>query len=186
MVVTTASTKIAESDIPETWDTIKYPKPILPTYSRGKVGKYSFTNHKYHCYTVIHSSPKYDLMPYRPTGFGFAERNRNYIPLTHVQDRTPLPKEKVYYEKPVIDTIYLNALDEIKLNQQLRGVRRMKKEREVDEIRKIEGNYRNLITKLKYEARNMINNTDEMIGDVKYRTHQINRLVRNYNDLMKC
>lgn len=177
-----ATTAPAEIDIPETWDTIKYSNPIYPTYSRGKVGTYSYCNNKFHCYSVVHSTPTYELMPYRPTGFGFAERNRKYIPLTHVQDRSPAVRENILSRKSKMMRIYESAIDEIKEKQEQRGIRRAKLERTDDEVRKIEGNYRNLITKLRYESKNLINDTDEMIGDVKYRTHQINRKLRDYHD----
>jgi hypothetical protein len=172
-----------EINIPETWDTIKYPKPIYPTYSRGKVGKYVF-GHCNHCYTVTHSSPTYDLTPYRPTGFGFAERNQNYIPLSHVQDRSRPKRPRVYYEKAEITKIYENAIDTIRDKIDCTAEYLRKKNREEDEIRKIEGNYRNLVTKLKYETNDLVNNTDEMIGDVRYRAHLMNKLIRDGQALM--
>lgn len=175
----------AEIEIPETWDTIKYTKPIYPTYSRGKVGTYSYTNDKYHCYRVIHSKPTYDLTPYRPTGFGFAERNQNYIPLSHVQDRTHVRIQKAPYDKSEMTKIYENAMDTIRDKIDCTTEFLRNKNREADEIRKIEGNYRNLVSKLKYETHDMINNTDEMIGDVKYRTHQVNRVIRDGQDLVR-
>lgn len=176
-MVATASTEI---DIPETWDTIKYKNPLYPTYSRGKVGTYSYCNNKFHCYGVIHSKPTYDLMPYRQTGFGYAERNRNYIPLSHVQDRSPRVRENILSRKSKMMRIYEDAIDEIKQRQDRRGTVRMTKERTVDEVRKIEGNYRNLANKLRYESQSLVNDTDEMIGDVKYRTHMINRTLRDH------
>ncbi|KAG5678763.1 hypothetical protein PVAND_008407 [Polypedilum vanderplanki] len=184
-MIATGSVKLSEADIPETWDTIKRKNPIHPTYSRGKIGTYSFSNNKYHCYRVIHSSPTYNLMPYRPTGFGFAERNRKYIPLTHVHDRSGGKKENILSRKSQMMTIYENTINEIKERQELNREHKVKKEREEGEIRKIENNYRKFISKLKYEAGNLSNDTDEMIGDVIYRTHRINRLVRDYKDLLK-
>lgn len=175
----------AEIEIPETWDTIKYPKPIYPTYGRGKVGTHSYTNDKYHCYRVIHSSPTYDLTPYRPTGFGFAERNRDYIPLTHVQDRSHVRIRKAPYETSEMTKIYENAMDTIRDKIECTTEYLRKKNREEDEIRKIEGNYRNLVSKLKYETHDMINNTDEMIGDVRYRAHQMNKTIRDGQALMQ-
>lgn len=66
-------------EIPETWDTVKRKNPIHPTCSRGKFGEVLFCNEKYHCYGVKHSTPTYNLMPYQPEGFGYAERAMKYI-----------------------------------------------------------------------------------------------------------
>jgi hypothetical protein len=179
------STATAEIESFDTWEPIKYKKPIYPTYSRGKVGRSLYCNNKFHCYGVVHSKPTYDLTPYRPTGFGYAERNRKYIPLSHVQDRSnPAVRENILSRKSKMMRIYEDAIDEIKERQQQRCDIRRTKERTDDEIRKITGNYRNLVTKLRYESKNLINDTDEMIGDVKYRTHQINRILREYNNPM--
>lgn len=179
------ATEKAEIDIPETWDTIKYTNPIYPTYSRGKVGTYSYTNDKYHCYRIIHSSPTYDLMPYRPTGFGFAERNRDYIPLSHVQDRTHVRVKNLPYEKPEMTKIYENAMDTIREKIDCTTEYLRKKKREESETRNIERNYRNLISDLKYETDDLINNFDDAINDVKYNTHQINQLIRNGQEIMR-
>lgn len=99
-------------EIPETWDIIKYEKPLYPTFSRGKVGTVLYCNNKYHCYSVHHSKPVYDLTPYRPTGFGFAERSMKYIPLTHVQNRFKA-KRLVNNEKSEIKRIYEKSMDAI-------------------------------------------------------------------------
>lgn len=176
--------KLSEAEIPETWDTIKYTKPIYPTCSRQRFGTYSYSNNKYHCYRVVHSAPTYNLMPYRPTGFGFAERNSKYIPLTHVQDRSGGKRENILSEKSKMMKVYEKTLDEIKQKQEFRRNFDMKQQREAGEIRTMDGNYRNLVRKLKYETKNLINDTDEMIGECRYRTHQINRTVRDYNDLL--
>lgn len=173
-----------EIEIPETWDTIKYEKPIFPTYSQGKVGGYGYCNNKYHCYSVQHSKPTYNLTPYRPQGFGFAERNRNYIPLSHVQYRNRPAEKKSRYPKPQMTKIYEDAIDTIRDKIEITTEYLRRKNRENDEIRKIDGNYRNLITKLKYETNDMINDTDEMIGDVRYRTHLMNRMIRDGQELM--
>lgn len=174
-----------ELEIPETWDTIKYKNPIYPSYSRGKLGGYAYCNNKYHCYGVIHSKPTYDLTPYRPMGFGFAERNRNYIPLSHVQNRSEPRTVKKLYEKQEMTKIYEEAIDTIRDKIECATEYLRKKNREDNEIRKIEGNYRNLIAMmLKYETKDLINDKDEMIGDVRYRTHKINQMVRNGQDLM--
>lgn len=173
---------VAEIEIPETWDTIKYTKPIYPTYSRGKVGSSLYCNNKFHCYGVVHSKPTYNLMPYQPTGFGFAERNRKYIPLTHVQDRSPPGRENILSRKSKMMRIYESAIDEIKQKQEERGGYRAKNVKTDDEVRKIEGNCRRLVTKLTYEAQNLTNDTNELIGDAKYRIHQINKKLRNYNE----
>lgn len=171
-------------EIPETWDSIKYEKPKYPTYSRGKIGAYAYCNNKYHCYSVVHLKPTYDLTPYRPTGFGFAERNRNYIPLSHVQYRNVPPKPRSFYRKPDMIKIYEDAFDTLrdKINCTTEYLR--KKNREENEIRKMNGNFRNFVTKLKYETNNLINDTDEMIGDVRYRTHKVNRMIRDGQELM--
>jgi hypothetical protein len=183
-MVLTGPVKLSEAEIPETWDVIKRKNPILPTFSRGKVGTYSYSSSKFHCYRVVHSKPTYDLMPYRATGFGFAERNRRYIPLTHVQDRSGGKKENILSRKSQMMTVYHNALDEIRQRQELNRERKAATKSENDVIKRIEGNYRKLLDKLRYEAGNLTNNTDEMIGDVRYRTHRMNRLVRDYKDLL--
>lgn len=176
--------KKVEIEIPETWDTIKYPKPIYPTYSRGMTGGYAYCNNKYHCYSVVHSKPTYDLTPYRPMGFGYAERSRNYIPLTHVKNRSFPPKEKITYEKSEMTKIYEDAIDTLRDKIECTTEYLRKKNREADEIRKIDENFRNIITKLKYETNDLMNNTDEMIGDVRYRTHQINRMIHEGQAVM--
>lgn len=174
----------AEIEIPETWDTVKYEKPIFPTYSQGKIGQALYTTGKYHCYNVQHSKPIYNLTPYRATGFGFAERNMKYIPLTHVQDRSTPKPLKTVNEKSEMKKIYEASIDDVKMKSKLRRRDRLRQELEAVEIRNVERNYGNLVDKMRCEIHNLNNKTDEMIGEARYRTHLINRTLRNHQDLM--
>lgn len=170
----------AQVDIPETWDTIKYEKPIFPTVSRGMNGRVLYVNNKYHCYSVLHIKPVHNLTPYRATGFGFGERSMKYIPLTHVQDRSKPKPPKVVNEKSEMKKIYENSIDKVKANIKLRYKQRMQKELDQIEINNVEREYSSLVNKMKYEIHNMSNKTSEMIGDARYRTHSINRVLRDY------
>jgi hypothetical protein len=170
---------VVEIEIPETWDKIKYTKPIYPTYSRGKMGKSLYCNNKFHCYGVVHSNPIYNLTPYKPKGFGFAEKNRSYLPLTHVQDRSHPKPSKTIYEKPRMKQIYENSIDALRANADLG------REKFYNNIRRNNENCRNFPLKFQYETKNLSNETNEMIGGVKYRTHLINRTLRNYHDSMR-
>jgi hypothetical protein len=171
----------AQDDIPETWDTIKYEKPIFPTVSRGKNGSAVYVNNKYHCYSVLHIKPVHNLTPYRATGFGFGERSMKYIPLTHVQNRSKPKPPNIVNEKSEMKKIYETSIDTVKSNIRLRYKDRLQKELDETEIRNVERQNSNLVNKMKYEIHNMSNKTGEMIGDVRYRTHCINRVLR-YND----
>ena len=172
-------------EVPEPEEPIRYVKPIFPTYSRGCVGSVGYNNNKYHCYGVVHSKPVYNFTPYRATGFGYADRNRSYIPLTHVVDRSRPKPKKLVNEKSVIKLIYENGMDLVKANAARREAERLRWDVEDAEIRNIERNYSDLISKMRYEIHDLTNNTDEMIGDTRYRAHQINRLVRDNHDLMQ-
>lgn len=132
------------SEVPETWDTIKYEKPIFPTCGRGVFGGALYCNNKYHCYSVQHSKPSYNLTPYRPTGFGYAARAMKYIPLTHVTDRTTPKKPKYTNEKSKIRQVYEDGIDNVKLNAEIRNER--KKARA--EIREIELKYGGIFNKI--------------------------------------
>lgn len=156
----------AQVEIPETWDTIKYEKPLYPTFSRGKVGRTLYCNEKYHCYSVLHLKPKYDLTPYRATGFGFGERSMKYIPLTHVQDRSKPKPPKPINEKSEMKQIYERSIDEIK----------QKCERRNDNLFTI-SRYNEQDSSARYEIQESTTKTD---ADTRYRTHQINRIVWNY------
>jgi hypothetical protein len=169
----------AEIEIPETWDTVKYEKPIYPTVSRGKNGSTLYNNNKYHCYGVLHIKPVHNLTPYRPTGFGFAERNMKYIPLTHVQDRSKPKPPAVVNEKSEIKKIYENSIDAVKQNCKLRRRDRLRMELDAVEIRNVERKYGNLVNKMKYEIHNLRNKTKEMIGTSRYHTHVVNRVLRD-------
>lgn len=171
-------------EVPETWDTIKYEKPIYPTYSRGCVGGALYCNNKYHCYSVNHSKPYYDLMPYRATGFGFGERSMKYIPLTHVQNRSKEPQPKVVNEKSEMKKIYEASMDEIKINSNIRMENQLRREHEEKEIKNVEDHYKSLVNKMRGEIYELTNKTEEMIGETRYRTHLINRTVRDNQDLM--
>lgn len=175
----------APIDVPETWDTIKYPKPIYPTYSQGKVGGALYCNNKFHCYSVQHSKPVYNLTPYRATGFGFAERSMKYVPLTHIQDRSKPKAPKVINEKTEMKKIYEASIDAIKENSKLRGKQRRRRAEEEVEIRNIERNYNNLVNKMRYEIHDLTNQTEDMIGETRYRTHQVNRLMRDHHYFMR-
>lgn len=155
-------------EVPETWDTIKYEKPVYPTYSRGKVGATLFCNSKYHCYSVHHSKPYYELMPYRATGFGFSERSMKYIPLTHVQNRSKVPPKKVVYEISEMDKIY----NRMRMN----CVRQEMDEKSISNIEKSNKNH---------EFKDSRNKIDEFIGETRYRTHLMDRMVRDNQDMMR-
>lgn len=135
-------------EVPDTWDTIKYPKPIYPTYSRGKFGDALYCNSKYHCYSVQHSKPTYNLTPYRPTGFGYAERAMKYVPLTHVQDRTKPKTPKYINTKSEIRKIYEDGIDAVKHNANLRHERRTREAKARAEIREIELQYSGIFNKI--------------------------------------
>lgn len=170
----------AEIEIPDTWDTVRYEKPIYPTVSRGMNGKTLYVNNKYHCYSVLHIKPVHNLTPYRATGFGFAERSMKYIPLTHVQDRSKPKPTKIVNEKSEMKKIYENSIDAVKQNIKLRRRDRLRMELDAVEIRNVEREYSNLVNKMKYEINNLSNTTGEMIGDARYHTHTINRVLRDY------
>lgn len=73
----------AKLEIPETWDTVKYKRPLYPTFSRGKIGVIVYSNSKYHCYGVRHSEPFSNLTQCRERkGFGFCARSRKCFPFT--------------------------------------------------------------------------------------------------------
>ena len=169
-----------EIKIPDTWDTVRYEKPIYPTVSRGMNGKALYVNNKYHCYSVLHIKPVHNLTPYRATGFGFAERSMKYIPLTHVQDRSKPKPSKIVNEKSEMKKIYENSIDAVKQNIKLRRKDRLRMEMDAVEIRNVEREYSNLVNKMKYEINNLSNTTGEMIGDARYHTHSINRVLRDY------
>ena len=103
--------------VPETWDSVKYQNPIYPTYSRGKFGKPLYYNNKYHCYSVEHSKPFYDVTAYQAPGLGFAERNAKYVPLTHIHDRTTPKPLKFSYHGSQIQQIYNSSLASIQCRQ---------------------------------------------------------------------
>lgn len=153
-------------EVPETWDTIKRPKPIYPTYSRGKFGGALYTNSKYHCYGGNHSKPFYELMPYRAKGFAYGERSMKYIPLTHVQDRSKPKPPKVVNEKSEMKGIYEASIDKIKS--------RSRRENECQNIQNQTGSFRKRFN----FPRNLV--ADEIIGSTRYRTHVINQVVKHY------
>jgi hypothetical protein len=177
----------AEIEIPETWDTIKYEKPIFPTTSRGKYGSTLYNNNKYHCYSVLHIKPFYNLTPYRATGFGYAERNSKYIPLSHVVDRSKSSQKppKLFNYKSTMRRIYEREIDRVKYNAEIRNENRERRERFEVEDRNIEQSYRTLVSKMHQEVYNLDNKASEMIGDARYRTHVINRLLRDSDDSMR-
>lgn len=172
-------------EVPEPEEPIRYVKPIFPTYSRGCVGRVDYNNNKYHCYGVVHSKPVYNSTPYRATGFGYADRNRSYIPLSHVVDRSRPKPQKLVNEKSMIKLIYENGMDLVKANAARREAERLRFDVEDAEIRNIERNYSDLISKMRYEIHDLTNSTEEMLGETRYRAHQINRLVRDNHDLMQ-
>lgn len=170
----------AQIEVPETWDTIKYEKPLYPTCSRGMFGKPLYVNNKYHCYSVYHSKPTYDLTPYRATGFGYAARAMKYIPLTHVQDRSNPKPQKVINKKSEIKKIYEASIDSIKLNAELRNENILREARDQAVARSDERNYDTLVRKMQYDIHSLTNKTEEMIGGARFRTHQINRLIDSH------
>lgn len=135
-------------EVPDTWDTIKYTKPIFPTYSQGKFGGALYCNSKYHCYSVQHSKPTYDLTPYRAPGFGYAARSMKYVPLTHIQDRTKPKTPKDVNEKSRIRKIYEDGIDEVKLNAELRNERRIQEAKAKAEMRELELKYGGIFNKI--------------------------------------
>lgn len=173
-----------EEEIPETWNTVKYEKPVYPTYSRGKVGGALYCNNKYHCYSVNHSKPYYELTPYRATGFGFSQRSMKYIPLTHVQNRSKLPPIKIVNEKSEMQRIYEKSINEVKLNAKHRHDSQYRKENDKIVNRHLEPCNKTLKLKLHSEIHNLMNKTEEMIGETRYRTYLINRIVRDNHDSM--
>lgn len=164
-------TKIVE--IPETWDTIKHIKPIYPTCSQQKFGGASYCNDEYRCYSVKHSKPTYNLMPYQPEGFGYGERAMKYIPLTHVQNRIRPSSSltKRLREKSFMRQVYENSIDAIKKKQDRSWLEEPQEvsSRKQDRLR----------DKFRYELGNLRNKTDEFIGDTKYRIFKINRTIQS-------
>lgn len=150
-------------EIPETWDVIKYEKPNHPTYSRGKTGKALYCNSKYHCYSVLHEKPYYDLTPYRATGFGFAERSLRYVPLTHIQDRSSQKPPKVVHEKPRMKGIYERSFEAIK-------------RRNHPEI--FEPEQRKQFVQRELPCKVVL--STEIVGTTRYRTHVISRTLNKY------
>lgn len=168
-----------EIEVPETWDTIKYTNPLYPTTSRGKFGKALYVNNKYHCYSVQHSKPKFELMPYRATGFGFAERNMNYIPLTHVQDRSKPKPPEFKYDKPEIQKIYEAGIDavKLKLSAELRNDHQQKCETTVKETRNFERNQTQLVHKMQHDIETLRMKTDNMIRRNRHRWYRVHRVL---------
>jgi hypothetical protein len=157
----------AEIEIPETWDTVKYEKPIYPTCSRGKFGQALYCNNKYHCYGVQHELPFYNLTPYRPTGFGFGEKSLRYVPLTHIVDRTTPPSLKPAQVKYEARIIYESAMDTLRFKRLARDDRH---------VRKIVGDVR------ERNSKNWRLLADAIVGQTRYRTHKINQLVAHYHE----
>ena len=155
----------AQVEVPETWDTIKHEKPIYPTFSRGKVGTALYCNNKYHCYSVHHSKPVHDVMPYRATGFGFAERSMKYIPLTYIQDRNKPASLSEVNEKSEIKKIYEKSIDLIKSKVDRRNCHQLSSQIEVKETNNCE------------LRRNLHNERPN-----SYRLHQVNKTVRNQQE----
>lgn len=167
-------------EVPETWDTIKHEKPIYPTRSRGMVGTALYCNNKYHCYSVQHAKPTYNLMPYRATGFGYAERAMKYVPLTHVQDRSKPKQKKIVNEKSEIKKIYEASMDEIKLNAELRNQHSIREAKEKVRALKetnCETHSRNVFGNLHHELQRLENKTEERIGKMHHRVLQMNRVI---------
>lgn len=155
-------------EIPETWDTVKRKNPIHPTCSRGKFGEVQFCNEKYHCYGVKHSTPTYNLMPYQPEGFGYAERAMKYIPLEHVHNRgRPSPPTKRLLDKYFMREVYENSIDAIRRKRDKVAVSEPSI-RETDRLR----------DKFRYKLANLKNKTNEFIGETRYRCYSINKTVR--------
>lgn len=159
---------IPEDEIPITFDTIKHKNPLYPTYSRGKVGKALYNNNKYQCYGVAHFKPVYDVMPYRATGFGFGERSLNYIPLTHVHDRSKTIVPRDIYEKTEIKKIYDSAIDVIK-----------------DSIAKRDGINSKPKKQLRIVEKDYSNTRNGATGDARYRAHSINRVLYDAQEIMQ-
>lgn len=155
-----AQVQAQEIEIPETWDTIKYEKPIHLTYSRGKTGKVLYCHNKYHCYGVLHEKPFYDLTPYRATGFGFAERSLRYVPLTHIQDRTNPKPQEAFTEKPRMKKIYESSLDSIW----------RKNHPEIFESEQ----------RVTRELPSKVVLSTEIVGTTRYRTHVISRTINKF------
>jgi hypothetical protein len=164
--------EIKIEEIPETWDTIKHIKPIYPTCSQQKFGGVSYNNDKYRCYSVKHSKPTYNLMPYQPEGFGYGERAMKYVPLSHVQNniRPASSLTKRLRDKSFMRQVYENSIDAIKKKQG-----RLIEESQTTSSRRQD----RLRDKFRYELGNLKNKTDEFIGDTKYRIFKINRTIQS-------
>lgn len=152
-------------EIPETWDTIKHSKPVYPTYSSGKFGKALYCNDKYHCYSVLHIKPFYELMPYRATGFGFGERSLRYLPLSHVSNTSKPKSLKVKHVIPGMQQTYNQNLDSIKSKRDVKELPQQK----MFQSQVQERNSQNF-TMLAYGA----------VGESRYRSHVINRTLCKY------
>lgn len=157
--------QIKLEDIPETWDVIKRKNPIHPTCSRGKFGSALYCNNKYHCYSVNHSKPRYELMPYRATGFGFGERSMKYIPLSHVEDRTIPKPAKLPCKGAGMKRIYdanMQALQcteaDVECGAPRKTLQSFREERELKRL--------------------------EAAGYERYRVHLINRLLRDHREML--
>lgn len=156
-------------------------RKIFPTFSRGRIPKILFTER--HSYALRHAGPVRKEIEYYPKGFGIAEQK--YLPLTHIQNRvrwiSPAPSTEPSRQKKM----YEYALDEIKRKQDENAQRRAFLERRKNERKELEVNYRNMVDTLHYRVHNLQNSTDEMIGDSKYRTHLINKILRDHSDYMR-
>jgi hypothetical protein len=158
--------KQAEIEIPETWDTIKYEKPINPTCSRGMFGSTLYNNNKYHCYGVLHIKPHYDLTPYRATGYGFGEKSLRYMPLTHVHDRTKPKPLRPVNKKSKTKEAYEIALEHFRARYRIEDPA----PKNIPDSVIRERNSR--------DFRLLANG---VVGQTRYRTHQVNLMVGRYS-----
>lgn len=158
--------KQAEIEIPETWDTVKYEKPIRPTCSQGKFGSTLYNNNKYHCYGVLHIKPHYNLTPYRATGYGYGEKSLRYMPLTHVHDRTKPPPQRRVNIQSEAKQAYEIALDHFRARYRI----------EDPAPRKIHDS-----TIRERNCRDFRLLADGIVGQTRYRTHKVNLMVGRFS-----
>lgn len=156
-------------------------RKIFPTFSRGRIPKILYTER--HSYALRHTGPVRKEIEYHPRGFGIAEQK--YVPLTHIENRIrwidPAPSTDPSRQKKM----YEYAMDEIKRKQEERDRSQAFLEKRRNDRRELEVNYRNMVDTLYYRTHNLQNMTDEMIGETKYRTHLINKTLRDHSDFMR-
>lgn len=167
-----------ELEIPETWDIIKYEKPIHPTCSRGVFGKAVYDNCKNHCYGVNHLKPFYVLTPYQAPGLGYAAKNSNYIPLTHVKDRSKPKLPEFKYGAYGMKKIYDANIAAVK------SIKRVKARGFEEDSRTFETSRGDVKAEAYDFKKERETKRQEASGYERYNVHVINRTLRNHRDML--